>query len=94
MKKWNDLIVPQHRIVNLTSQPISCYTNSGEIITYPVGIFDDNKDTYYIVDYTWKGSTRDDPRFLWVSNRGIGRGGVEVWVLKLCIWPDIRVFPT
>lgn len=94
MKKWNDLLVPQHRIINLTHKPISCYTNQGDIITFPIGNWDDDTDKYYIVDYTWKGFLSDDPRFIWVSNTGIGRSGVEVSVLKLCLWPQIRVFPT
>ena len=94
MKRRPELSVPKERIINLTPNPISCYSNTGEIITIPPGKVSGEPDCYYILGPGWSGVLEPEAPLLYVANTGIGRGGVKVSVLKLSLWPDIRVYPT
>lgn len=94
MKKRKEITLSESQIVNLTSTPISAYTNNGSIITIPPTAPEDFNlvgNKFYIVE---KVPPNLYLNWLKSSIPSQGRGGVLVSVLTLYNQPDIRVFPT
>ena len=89
-----EIRIPRARIINLTPNPVSCYTDAGDIITLPVNQQPYVEDNYYLIGEDWSGKLANDSRLIKIKSTGIGRGGVKVSTLVLCLWPDVRVFPT
>lgn len=89
-----EIRIPRARIINLTPNPVSCYSDTGDIVTLPANQHTYLENVYYLIGEGWSGKLPSDSRLIKIKSTGIGRDNVKVSVLALCLWPDIRVFPT